>query len=161
MEVFTVSFFGHRQSNYLSLTEKELEKTIRDFIRSKEYVAFLVGRNGAFDLLVASVVRKCKCELRDDNSSLVLVLPYATAEYENNAESFQVYYDEIEICAASAQKHFKAAYSARNREMVDRSDVVCFYIEHEYGGAFQTMQYAKKRKKECINLFERIQEKMY
>ena len=95
MEVFTVSFFGHRQSDYLLFAEKALEKIIRDFICSKEYVEFLVGRNGEFDLLVASVIRKCKRELRDDNSSLVLVLPYVTAEYKSNAESFQSYYDEI------------------------------------------------------------------
>ena len=88
-------------------------------------------------------------------------MPYETAEYRDNEEAFHDYYDDVEVCGASAVGHFKGAHQKRNREMVDRSDVVCFYIEHEYGGAFQTMQYAKKRKKECINLFERIQEKMY
>ena len=30
---------------------------------------------------------------------------------------------------------------------VDRSDLVVFYIEHEYGGTWQTMKYAVNQKK--------------
>ena len=80
MNVFTVSFFGHRRLSDSLTTEKELQKTIRDLVRTKEYVEFLVGRDGEFDQLVSSTVRRCKREIRDDNSSLVLVLPYETAE---------------------------------------------------------------------------------
>ncbi len=38
--------------------------------------------------------------------------------------------------------------------MVDRSDLVICYIDHQSGGAFQTMQYALKRGKKVINLAE-------
>ncbi len=41
------------------------------------HVEFLVGRNGEFDQLVSSTVRRVKRNFRDDNSALVLVLPYA------------------------------------------------------------------------------------
>ena len=47
---------------------------------SNEYIEFLVGRDGEFDQLVSSTIRRCKRTIRDDNSSLVLVLPYMTAE---------------------------------------------------------------------------------
>ena len=46
----------------------------------------------------------------------------------------------------------KAAHQARNRDMVDRSDLVVFYVEHEHGGAWQTMSYAVNQEKEIINL---------
>lgn len=82
----------------------------------------------------------------------MLVLPYLTAEYENNHQSFHEYYDEIEICQDAAEGHYKAAIQVRNREMVDRSDLVVCYIEHNSGGAFQTVQYAKKKNKEIVNL---------
>ena len=36
--------------------------------------------------------------------------------------------------------------------MVDRSDLVVFNVEHESGGAFQTMKYAKAQEKKIINL---------
>ena len=97
-------------------------------------------------------VRRCKRGIRDDNSSLVLILTYTTAEYQNNKQSFHEYYDEIEICAESAQRHFKSAHQIRNRSMVDRSDLVIFCVEHNSGGAYQTMQYAKKTNANIINL---------
>ena len=144
MNVFTVSFFGHRRLSDSLTTEKELQKVIRELLTTKEYVEFLVGRDGEFDQLVSSTVRRCKREIRDDNSSLVLVLPYETAEYCNNEESFHEYYDEVEVCAESAEKHFKSAHQTRNRAMVDRSQLVIVCIEHTSGGAYQTFQYAQK-----------------
>ena len=152
MNLYAVSFFGHRQIDNVFVIEQRLEMMIRKLLVSKEYVEFLVGRDGEFDQLVASTVRRCKRAIRDDNSALVLVLPYATAEYRNNEQSFHEYYDEIEICTESAEKHFKSAHQTRNRSMVDRSDLVVFCVEHNSGGAYQTMQYAKKVNANIINL---------
>lgn len=151
MNLYTVSFFGHRQIDNVFAIEQHLETLIRELLVTKEYVEFLVGRDGEFDQLVSSTVRRCKRAIRDDNSSLVLVLPYATAEYRNNEQSFHKYYDEIEICAESAEKHFKSAHQTRNRSMVDRSELVVFFVEHNSGGAYQTMQYAKKLNANIIN----------
>ena len=142
MNVFTVSFFGHRQIERPIILETKLEKLIQELLVSKEYVEFLVGRDGEFDQLVSSSVLRCKENIRDDNSALVLILPYMTSEYRNNEESFHNYYDEIEICEESSAKHFKSAHQTRNRSMVDRSDMIVFYIEHNSGGAYQTMKYA-------------------
>ena len=62
------------------------------------------------------------------------MLPYLSAEYEKNEEAFQEYYDEVEICQSSSAAHFKAAIQVRNREMVDRSDlVVCRSEERRVG----------------------------
>ena len=36
--------------------------------------------------------------------------------------------------------------------MVDRNDLVVFYVEHEYGGTWQIMKYAVNQKKKIINL---------
>ena len=143
MNLYAVSFFGHRQIDNVFAIEQRLETLIRELLTTKEYVEFLVGRDGEFDQLVSSTVRRCKRAIRDDNSALVLVLPYATAEYRNNEQSFHEYYDEIEICAESAEKHFKSAHQTRNRSMVDRSDLVVFFVEHNSGGAYQTMSFLK------------------
>ena len=96
MKVYTVSFFGHRKMDNVFVIEQRLEALIRELLASKEYVEFLIGRDGEFDQLVASTVRRCKRTVRDDNSALVLVLPYITAEYRNNEQSFHEYYDEVE-----------------------------------------------------------------
>ncbi len=156
MRIYTVSFFGHRRLDDFMRAERRLEKLIRELLVEKEYVEFLVGRNGDFDQLAASTVLRLKRTVRNDNSSLVLVLPYLTAEYANNQDSFEGYYDEIEICQAAAGGHFKSAIQTRNREMVDRSDLVICCIEKDKGGAYQTMQYAQKKGKKIINVAEII-----
>ena len=152
MDTYTVSFFGHRIIPEQLLIDQKLDVLIRRLLLENSYVEFLVGRDGDFDQLVSSTVRRCKRTVRDDNSALVLILPYATAEYRYNEQSFHEYYDEIEICAESAEKHFKSAHQTRNRSMVDRSDLVVFCVEHNSGGAYQTMQYAKKVNANIINL---------
>lgn len=89
---------------------------------------------------------------RDDNSSLVLVLPYARAEYLNNEESYHDYYSDVEISYAASKAHPKAAIQIRNREMVERADLILCCIEREKGGAWQTVRYAMKQGKDVINL---------
>ena len=149
MNTYTVSFFGHRQIERPFEVEERLEKIIRELIRSKEYVEFLVGRNGEFDQMVASTVRRVKKAVDDANSALVLVLPYMTAEYSNNKASFEDYYDEVEIFDSG---HFRAAFGQRNRAMVDRSDLVVCCIEHDEGGAYEAVRYARKRDKKVLNV---------
>lgn len=158
MDIFTVAFFGHRYIDNFFEVESALEEAVRELISSKAYVEFLIGRNGDFDQMVSSVVLRTKRNLRDDNSSLTLVLPYPTAEIENNEDSFYNYYDEIEICEESAVSHFKGAIQIRNRNMVDRADLIICYIERNEGGAYQTVQYVKKQSKTIINLYELLNE---
>ena len=113
---------------------------------------FLVGRNGEFDQLVTSEIRRAKQDLHFGNSSLIWVMPYNMAEYRENRESFDQYYDSVEICPESCDTHPKTAYQIRNRSMVERSDLVVFFVTHESGGAYQTMQYAKRIGKDIINI---------
>jgi len=138
--------------------ENRLKHLIRTLLREHEYIEFLVGRDGEFDQLVSSVIRRCKRIVRDDNSAHVWVLPYLTAEYRDNEESFWDYYDEIEVCEAAAGDHYKNSHQTRNRAMVDRSDLVVFCIQRASGGAWQTMKYAKKQGKNYINLNDQMGE---
>ena len=149
-------FFGHRYIDNFFAVESKLEEIIRDLLCSKQYVEFLIGRNGDFDQMVSSTILRTKRNVRDDNSALRLVLPYPTAEFENNEDSFYNYYDEIEICDEAAKAHFKGAMQIRNRNMVDRADLVVCYIERNEGGAYQTVQYAMKQEKQILNLHEVI-----
>lgn len=154
MDIFTVSFFGHRRIYDHDKTENKLTNLLRDLLQNHQYVDFLIGRNGDFDTIVSSVIRKTKRLYRSDNSSHVLVLPYPTAEWQNNLTSFQSFYDEVEICEKSANAHFRSAIQIRNRNMIDRSDLVVFYLKEKSGGAYLSYQYAKKQNKKTINVAE-------
>lgn len=96
-----------------------------------------------------------KKRYRDDNSSLILVLPYDTAHYRDNQDGYENYYDDIEVCFDTSKTHPKGAIQKRNRYMVDRADLIICYIDHESGGAYQTIQYAKKQGKEIINIVKK------
>lgn len=159
METFTVSFFGHRYIDNPFPIEKALEELIGSLLQSKAYVEFIVGRNGDFDQLVSSTIRRCKREIRADNSAHVWVLPYVTADFRDYEEDYRAYYDEIEVFD-SAGKHFKAAFQARNRNMVDRADLVVFCVERKEGGAYQTMRYAMQQGKAYINLADKQEDRI-
>ena len=114
MRTFTVSFFGHRQIEAPFQVESQLEKLISQLLQQNEFVEFLVGREGEFDQLVSSTIRRCKRNIRDDNSALIWVMPYPTAEFRDNESSFLDYYDEIEVCEQAAAAHYKSAFQIRN-----------------------------------------------
>ncbi|MGN0614722.1 hypothetical protein [Ruminococcus flavefaciens] len=132
--------------------EVGLEILLHDLITHKQYVEFLVGRDGEFDLLAASAIRRAVNQYGCGNTSLILVLPYMKAEYRDNEQSYLDYYDEVEICADSSEVHYKSAIQVRNRCMVDRSDLVVCCIQHKSGGAYKTVLYAKKQGKQVRNL---------
>ena len=154
MRIYSVAFFGHRYVDNIIKVENLLEEQIRKLIDENEYVEFLVGRNGDFDQCVSSSVLRVRKNHRDDNSALVLVLPYPTAEYLNNKKYFHDYYTDVEISHAASVAHPKSAIQIRNREMVDRADLIICYIESEKGGAWQTVEYAIQQGKAVINLLD-------
>lgn len=152
MDVCTVSFLGHREVERASEIEGRLDLLLHDLITQKEYVEFLIGRDGEFDLLAASAIRRAVKQYGYGNTSLILVLPYMKAEYRDNEQSYLNYYDEVEICSKSSNVHYKSAIQVRNKCMVDRSDLVVCCIQRNSGGAYKTVQYALKKGTKIRNL---------
>ena len=130
MDIYTVSFFGHRQIYSQLLLDRLLDELIMQLLREHSYVEFLVGRDGDFDQLVSSAIKRCQRQYGHHNSSHIWVMPYPTSFFRDNEQACYDYYDEIEICEESSVKHFKAAFQIRNRNMVNRSDLVVFYGEY-------------------------------
>ena len=46
------------------------------------------------------------------------------------------------------------AISKRNEWMMTNADLIIVYVNHNYGGAYQSLQVAKRKKKEIINICE-------
>ena len=153
--IHTISFFGHREIEYFFRYESKVEDIIYKAIESNPYVEILVGRDGDFDTLVSATTQKIRRNVGSARCGITWVLPYEKAEYDNNAEDFNKYYDNVEVYTKSANAHPKGAIQIRNRYMVDRSDLVVFFVERKTGGAYQTMKYAKKQGKEIINIAEK------
>ena len=121
---------------------KKLSDTIEKLIKEGADV-FYLGGYGDFDILSAREVKKAK--LKHKSIVTVLVLPYL--EHRYNKELYdETVYPDIE----SVPKRY--AISARNKWMVDVSDVIVSFVDHDWGGAAKTLEYAKKRGKRIISL---------
>ena len=154
---YTVSLFGHRIIEDYQAVESKLYELLRIIMKQENReLEFLVGRNGDFDLMAASVIRKLKKETGNENVFLTLVLPYENAELRNNTEAFESYYDSIEINEAT--RSYKYAIVTRNRGMIDRADLVVVYVKNKSGGAYQTLKYAEKNEKRILNIYHKQNE---
>ena len=104
LDIYTVTFIGHRYIDRFSFVEDKVEELVRELIGSKPYVDFLVGRDGDFDQIVSSTVLRVKKRVFDANSSLIWVMPYETAEYRDNVESFGVLQRSISVMVTAIPK---------------------------------------------------------
>lgn len=150
LEAYSVMFAGHRYIENYAEIEGRLYQIISDFMRKKDYIEFYVGDQGEFDQMATICIRRAKKNVRNDNSSLNLVLPYSRA----NMGFVEKNFDSIIVPHELQGIHPKRAISARNRWMVDRSDLLISYVTRHNGGAWQTHTYAQKKRIEIINLGE-------
>lgn len=140
----TVTFCGHRNisqaesQRLTSLLYTELEKLIKDGADT-----FLLGGYGDFDLLCAQTVKRLKEKYPDIISTLVI--PYIDRDYNKDL------YDDSEYPPLEKVPK-KFAILKRNEYMVQKSDVVITYVVFSWGGAYETLQYAKRKKKFIVNL---------
>ncbi len=149
MEIYRVSFIGHREVEDFFFVEQQVDSIVRELITTKDYVEFYVGRNGEFDILVASAISRAKRDLGGCNSSLILVIPYSVAEIE----SYEKYYDEVLYPPDLYYVHYKSAITKRNEWLVENSDLLVAYVTHDYGGAAHCLKKAIDRKIEIWRIY--------
>ena len=151
---YTVSLFGNRRITNACRADRRLEQVLSSVIASHEHTTVLIGRNGDFDLLASTVIRRLQTRMGKERCSHVLVLPYPTKELRENESAYAAYYDEIQIDADAAASHFKAAISVRNRNMVMQSDLVLVWEEVSGGGTGAARQFALSQDIPTLNLAE-------
>jgi len=103
MDIFTVSLFGHRDASDLRKWEDRLAATIKELIQTKPYVSFLIGRNGHFDEMSASVIKRVQKETGRDNSDITLVLAYTVASLNDMKNTMTAFFCPI-VYAAHTQR---------------------------------------------------------
>ena len=68
MNIYTVAFFGHRDFIEHQKYEEKLINFLVELINTKEYVEFIMGRNGEFDIFAATAVKKAQNRLKNKTS---------------------------------------------------------------------------------------------
>lgn len=139
--------FGHRM----------VYDNINDRINSAVLLAvhegcdvFYTGAMGEFDNLFSTTVRKLRSSY--PKIKLICVKPYFSQTLNANRAYYAALYDDIIIPTELLGIHYKAAIKARNRWMVEHSDIIISYTVRENGGAAEALRYAKKQNKRIIEL---------
>ena len=148
LEIYRIAFIGHREIYGHYRLEDQIEQIARDKLYEKEYVEFYVGRNGDFDISVASAVKRAQKAVGHHNSCLILLQPYPMKD----DEYYEKFYDEVQY-PVDNRTHPKAAITKRNRWMIENAELLVAFVEEgRNGGAMTTLKYAQTRGIEIINL---------
>ena len=139
--------FGHRE--VFSNISGQLDKALLE-AAEKGCKIFYTGAMGEFDNLFSSAVRNAKKTY--PNIKLICVKPYFTNDINTGRDYYNAMYDDVIIPPEIIGVHYKAAINERNRRIIDNCNVVLVYIIRDYGGAFDAMKYALKRKKYVIKV---------
>ena len=89
---------------------------------------FYTGAMGEFDRVFISAVRAAKRRYPALGLRLICVKPYLTNEMNTHKAQYDALYDDVLVPEELMGLHYKRAIPARNRWMVDRSDMVIGYV---------------------------------
>lgn len=139
--------FGHRYvfENLISKLDNAVEEAI-----TQGCELFYTGAMGDFDSLFSSAVRSAKKVY--PHIKLIGVKPYFTNDINTDKDYYAALYDDIIIPDELAGIHPKAAIKARNRWMIDNSDIVLIYTVRNFGGAYEAKRYAERNGKRLIKI---------
>ena len=129
MDIYQIAFIGHRRICSHFDLEAKIEQIVRNYIKEKDFVECYVGRNGDYDILAASAIKRAQRATGRQNSRLILVQPYPMKD----DEYYEDYYDELAY-PISHHVHPKAAITKRNQWMIDHARLLIAFVEAEKEG---------------------------
>jgi uncharacterized phage-like protein YoqJ len=150
----TCCFTGHREipnSEYAVIHKRTREEIMK--LIEKGIERFIVGGALGFDTLAATLL----FEIRENypNIKIIVAVPYR-AQAKGFSESDLAIYNEILRLADEtvilSENYFRGCLHARNRYMVDESNVIISYLRKESGGSAFTTGYARKKGIEIIEV---------
>lgn len=150
-DMTTCVFSGHREVLIPGI-EMRLADEIERLLQTDSKFVFLSGGMGQFDEMGSAAVRAAKRHHSDIDIALVLVLPYPSSRLNTDKEYYGALFDGIIIPSISDAAHRKAAIRLRNRWMVEQSDIVLACVYRNFGGAWDTVNYARRLGKQIIDL---------
>lgn len=143
-----ITFCGHSDFLFSDDVKQQLKNILVSEIIKNPTCKFYLGGYGDFDSLCLRTLRELKKEFQD--IELIFITPYIDKNY-SKLEFAKYHYDDVIFPPLeSVPRQF--AILKRNEWMVDSADLVIAYVKYSWGGAAKTLEYAKRRKKEIINL---------
>jgi len=143
-----ITFCGHSQL----FNSDDLDNKILEIIKKEtndKPVTFYLGGYGNFDAIAHQSAKDYKKE--HPESEIIFVTPYLDETYLKNREPLKYGYDKI-VYPDIENTPKRYAILERNKWMVKECDLVIAFVKYSWGGAYQTLKYAKQQKKKTINL---------
>ncbi len=151
------SIFGHRKIE-TDINLQELKNVLKNLISERNVDTFYFGGFSEFDDLCHSVISQLKNEsphikrvfcLSDERHLRITKRPKWLKDED---------YEDFIYLPLSFDWWYQRIYY-RNCAMIDDSDFVLFYVtEKENSGAYKAFKYAKSKKKNIINIYEKPNE---
>ncbi len=155
MKNVTCCFTGHRPEK-LFLPEEQIKTLLEAAIRkavSEGFCRFITGMAEGIDIWAAEEVLKIK--EKSKNIELICAIPY-DGFGKGRAGKEKIQYEEILAKADEIEyvcRHYsRQCFQMRNAYMVDNSSRVIAVFNGEKGGTKNTIQYAKSKGVEVINI---------
>lgn len=146
------SVFGHSKIKITKELENNLKSTFKMLITQENVKYFYFGGFGEFDDLCHSIITELKNEYPEVYRIFCLSDPRHQRLSKRPKWLKDEDYEEITYLDLNFDYWYTRIYY-RNCEIIDRSDFVVFYVNHtEQSGAYKALQYAKRKKKQIINV---------
>ena len=133
-------FAGHNEI-YDDKIKEKLNKQIINLIETQNVKTFWVGNYGKFDIVSANAVRDIQKIYTD--VKLELIIPYLTREINEYKEIYYKNYNNILIAYIPVNTPKRIQIIKTNQYMIDNCDYLICYLQRSWGGAFNTVEYAK------------------
>jgi uncharacterized phage-like protein YoqJ len=150
----TACFTGHRELSLFQIPfiKRKLKKALEELIENG-YLYFGAGGALGFDTLAAQAV----LELRKKYSQikLILVLPCKTQADrwpEADKEEYESIKNQADKVVYTSEEYTRDCMFKRNRHLVDYSSICICYLNKDSGGTAYTVNYARSRGLEIINI---------
>lgn len=164
-----VAFIGHKKVKNEDEVIEKLKVVIENLIVNRNVTSFLFGSNSIFD----SICYKVTSDLKDKYPFIKRT--YVRCDYQEYPEFYQEHINKLYEESYFPERVLNAGkkrYVLRNQDMIDNSDIMVFYCDNNYkkepykesrrcvsltyprSGTHVAYEYAVKKKKEIINIFE-------
>lgn len=144
-----VTFCGHRDFVESADIEERLTAILEKYANKSDRLICYNGGYGNFDYFAAKCVQRLHG--RYSNIRNCLVLPYIDQPFLDRIAVFTNRFDET-IYPPLENVPRKYAIIRRNEWMVDSADVVIACVKYSWGGAARTLEYARRKRKNIIQI---------
>ena len=144
-----VTFCGHRDFVETAEAENQLTMFLEKYARDSDRLLCYNGGYGNFDYFAAKYVQQLQRQY--SNIRNCLVLPYIDQPFLDRIAIFTNRFDET-IYPPLENVPRRYAIIRRNEWMVDSADVVIACVKYSWGGAARTLEYARRKKKNIIQI---------